>query len=59
MKRFSNIRWNSKSEVISQIGENFGIVPDFLHQLINLDIGDATTSKMIDIYMRDPLAVNK
>ena len=55
MKRFSNIRWNSKSEVIIQIGENFGIVPDFLQQLINLDIGDATTSKMMDIYTRDPL----
>ena len=55
MKRFSNIRWNSKSEVIIQIGENFGIVPDFLHQLINLDIGDATTSKMMDMYTRDPL----
>ena len=41
--------------MIIQIGENFGIVPDFLQQLINLDIGDATTSKMMDMYTRDPL----
>jgi len=27
MKQFSYIRWNSKSEVSIQIGENFGIVP--------------------------------
>jgi hypothetical protein len=55
MKRFSNIRWHSKTEVIIQIGENFGMIPEFLQKLISLDIGDATTNKMMNIYLLDPL----
>jgi hypothetical protein len=55
MKQFSTIRWYSKMEVIIQIGENFGMVPGFLQQLLDLGIGDATSNKMMDIYKRDPL----
>ena len=55
MKGYSTIRWHSKAMVICEIGENFGIVPDFLNDLVRFSIGDATTKNMLEIYTSDPL----
>jgi len=55
MERLSNIRWHSKTEVVIQIGQNFGMISGFHQDLISLDIGDATTNRTMDIYLLDPL----
>jgi hypothetical protein len=55
MKGYSNIRWHSKGEIIIEICKHFTSLPDFLAKLLELGIGDATTTKMISIYERNPL----
>lgn len=55
MVGYSTIRWHSKGQVIIDIGNDFAHVPDFLIALVAAQIGDATTTTMMDAYTSDPL----
>ena len=47
--KYSKVRWWSRWEIMQEIATNFGELPNFLADLDNNNIGDATTKKMIEI----------
>jgi hypothetical protein len=47
---YSNIRWHSKAEIGQQIARNFSQLGPFLGKLVELGIGEATTSRMRRIF---------
>ena len=47
--KYSKVRWWSRWEIMQEIATNFGALPNFLADLDNNNIGDATTKKMIAI----------
>jgi hypothetical protein len=47
--KYSKVRWWSRWEIMQEIATNFGALPNFLADLDNNNIGDATTKKMIEI----------
>ena len=47
--KYSKVRWWSRWEIMQEIATNFGALPNFLADLDNNDIGEATTKKMIEI----------
>ncbi|KAK3246614.1 hypothetical protein CYMTET_43856 [Cymbomonas tetramitiformis] len=55
MVGYSTIRWWSRQEVENEISENWHHVPNFLHQLEDEGVGDATTRRMLEIYAANPL----
>ena len=55
MVGYSTIRWHSKGMVVIDIAKDFAHVPDFLMALVAAQIGDATTTTMMDVYTSDPL----
>jgi hypothetical protein len=50
VKRFSNVRWCCRAEIMMQIAQHFDKVPKLLDELREREIGDATTKKMLEIY---------
>ena len=55
MVGWSNIRWQNMAEVVAEIGRHISEVPKFLRRLEQMGIGEATTSKMIEVYSQDPI----
>jgi hypothetical protein len=50
VKGFSNVRWYCRAEIMMQIAQHFDKVPKLLDELLEREIGDATTKKMLEIY---------
>jgi len=50
VKGFSPVRWYCRAEIMMQIGMHFDKLLHFLQQLEEREIGDVTTTKMLNIY---------
>ena len=46
---YSTVRWWSRWEIMEELALNFGALPQFLTDLSNDGIGDATTKKMLNM----------
>jgi len=50
VKGFSNVRWYCRAEIMMQIAMHFDKVPAFLNELVEREICDATTTRMLALY---------
>lgn len=51
MKGFSNIRWFSREEVCNELAMNYAVLPNFVEQLLNDEIGEALPKRMHEILL--------